>query len=273
MDRLITPNGGMPLELDDLVFIQNAFKGALKGILHEVSKQNAGNLILSGCEVTDLGGGNYSLSEGYVMLGYEVCYVPAVPSVNHVIAAIVLDISYNSVGNDVFFDGISRDTYEIRQGKPYVPSTTLTNPHVTLSDEFRLTTLLPKAMKNKWALIDFVGEKYVFQTSDFKNGATANTSFPPYAIKKNGVVRFYGSVNIPSGISPGTDVLEVPTAFRKGITTVAGLGDVYNCSYGNSIVRFGVGASHLRYLDVAVIGNNNGNGVSLNQIVYDIENI
>lgn len=263
----------MPLELDDLIYIQDAFKDGLKGVLHEVAKQNAGNLILSGCEVSDLGGGNFALSEGYVMLAYEVCRVPAVASVNHAIAAIVLDVSYDPAGNDVFFDSVARDTYEVRQGKPYDPNTPLTNPFVTISDEFRLTTLFPKAMKNKWALVDFIGEKYTFQANDFKNGASANVSFPPYAIKKNGVVRFYGSLNIPSGISPSTDVLEVPTAFRKGLTTTAGLGDVYNCSYGNSIVRFGVGATGLRYLDTAVTGANNGNGVSLNQISYDIDNI
>lgn len=271
MNKLINPNGGMPLELDDLIFIQDSFKDALKGVLHEFTRAEFGNVILSGCEVTNLGGGNYSISSGYVMLGYEVCFVPATTE-NFVISALVLGVNYDPAGNDIFFDGVARDTYEIRTAKPYDPNTSLPSLFLVIQDSKRLTNIMPNIMKDNWALTDFIGEKYIFQPSDFKNGASANVSYPPYAIKKNGVVRFYGQVDIPA-LSPSTDVLAIPTAFRKGISSSGGQGDVYICSYGNSLVRFGAGSTHLRYLDTTVAGSNNGYGVSLNQISYDIDNI
>lgn len=271
MNKLIAQNGGMPLELDDLIFIQDAFKDALKGVLHGFVKAKFGNVILSGCEVSDLGGGNYSLSAGYVMLGYEICYVPAVTT-SFVITALIVDVNYDPAGNDTFFDGVTRDTYEKKTAKPFDNNSSLTNPYLLVSDENRLTHLMPEVMKSNWALTDFIGEKYVFQSSDFKNGASAISYAPPYLIKKNGVVRFYGAIDIPAGIGPRTIVLEIPLLFRKGIDQGA-TASVYLCSRGQGLIRMGLDAGNLLYLDTALVASANGYGVSLNQISYDVDDI
>lgn len=269
MDRLIAHNGGMPLELDDLVFIQKAFKGALKGILHEFARIKNGNIVLSGCEVTGTAA-PYNVSKGFVMMDYEIYYFPAQTSTSPNVI-VEPDISYDPAGNDVFFDGVSRDTYEIRRARVI---TTFTPPaFVIVSNENRLTYLMPLAMKDNWALTDFLGKKYTFQSSDFMNGATANSSYPPYAIKKNGRVTFYGSIDVPSNISPGTNILTLPAQLRKGLSVSGGYADIYLCSHGGSIVRLGVSSVTLKYFDVAATGASIGYGISLNQISYDIDNI
>jgi hypothetical protein len=102
----------MPLHGDDFDFIQSATKDAMKGLIHLFAAPHSGNMILSGCQVS-----GSSVSSGYIVLDYEVCYFAggALPSVVNDGAKYVLSVSYDTAGNDVFADSVARDTYEVRR--------------------------------------------------------------------------------------------------------------------------------------------------------------
>lgn len=109
----------MPLHGDDFRFIDAGLRDAFKGVVHLYAAQNDGNIILSGLEVTQ-SGGQVFVSEGYVCLDYEVRFLPASSlSVSGSTASlnIVADNYYEPNGNDVFEDGVSRDTYAVRRAK------------------------------------------------------------------------------------------------------------------------------------------------------------
>lgn len=274
MNILLTPNGGMPLELDDLNWIQDSYKEAFKGILHEFSRSKFGNIILSGCIVSDLGGGNYSLSEGYAMLGYEVVYVPA-QNVTHVISALILDVSYDVNGSDVFFDGVTRDTYEVRRGKVYDPATTLPSLFLSISDDNRLTNIMENLIVNPNNVVqtDSTGIRHDFAAADMSSGVTINSSSPPYAIKKNGRVVLYGQIVLAPSIQglPLTELFELPTGFRMATGQAQGEGDLYLNPMEDGIMRLGLSSTHVFLWAEIVPPSSTSGKLSLNGIVYDIE--
>lgn len=73
MNKVLSPNGGLPVYLDDLNYEDVATRDAFKGILHEVALQYSGNMILGGCELT-IAGSTVTVAAGYIMIDYEVCY-------------------------------------------------------------------------------------------------------------------------------------------------------------------------------------------------------
>lgn len=76
MNKLLINEGGQPLYLDDLDFMQEAFTETLKGVISAINTY--GNVILSGCEVTLSASGEstiYSWDKGYVAIDGEVFQV------------------------------------------------------------------------------------------------------------------------------------------------------------------------------------------------------
>jgi hypothetical protein len=118
MNKLVTPNGGMPLYGDDLGWIQEAVMGALKGSgeLFAFAAQHSGNCIITGCDIS-FSGGEATITEGFVLLDYEVCHCPPHTVAVDALAAssLKLNVTFDSAGNKVFADAVSRDTYAIRR--------------------------------------------------------------------------------------------------------------------------------------------------------------
>lgn len=106
----------MPLEGDDFRWEQDAIRDALKGILHYYALPTSGHLILSGCAI-GFASGNASITEGYVCINFEVCYVPAhtVPVSSLANSSLKIVETYDPTGLEVFADSVSRDTYAIRR--------------------------------------------------------------------------------------------------------------------------------------------------------------
>lgn len=114
MQRLLTPNGGMPLELDDLNWIQDAYKEAVGGLL----KGYAENCILYGCAPTNTSGTIWDITPGFVLLDSEVRFFAGVVSFNMPTPSqwFFRELNYNDpAGNEIFEDTIARDTYERRE--------------------------------------------------------------------------------------------------------------------------------------------------------------
>lgn len=119
MNRLIIPNGGMPLEGDDFNWMYSGVLEAFKGgALYPFALQSSGNFIIAGCTIS-LSGGNASVTEGFVMLNYEICYCPAhtVAVTSLAASSLKIDETYDATGSEVFADAITRDTYAIRRAK------------------------------------------------------------------------------------------------------------------------------------------------------------
>lgn len=77
MDKLsLTNAGGHPITLDDLAFLYRATEEAMQGLTSFLNVAGNQVTILSGCVITE-GGGNFTHTAGFVMLGNEVFYVPA----------------------------------------------------------------------------------------------------------------------------------------------------------------------------------------------------
>ncbi len=68
-------NGKQPIFLDDIRFNDNAYREAFASILKAIGVDK--NNILHGCELTDNGGGSYSVTKGAVMIQSEVLKVDA----------------------------------------------------------------------------------------------------------------------------------------------------------------------------------------------------
>lgn len=118
MNKLITTqNGGFPLDLDDLRWIDDGIREAFEGL----SKAWTNYYIISGVTVTT-NGGNKECTEGFAVIDGEICYVPAQtvaipsPAADHD-WVIQLKQTFDTDGNETFQNGSSYDTYAIRQGE------------------------------------------------------------------------------------------------------------------------------------------------------------
>jgi hypothetical protein len=119
MNQLIIPDGGMPLEGDDIRWMYQGLLEAMKGgALYPFALQHSGNFIITGCEIS-FAGGNASITEGFVMLNYEICFCPAHTVAVTSLAASSLKVleTYDASGAEVFADSITRDTYAIRRAR------------------------------------------------------------------------------------------------------------------------------------------------------------
>lgn len=149
MRRLVTPNGGMPLELDDLNWIQDAYKEAISGIWKTYVDALSGNCILSGCVPTLVAPSTYDITAGFVLLNNEVRYYPGQTGVSVPTPSqrfFVEDDYYDPAGSDVFEDTVTRDTYQVRNAKlqnfvtpPVVPAV-----RAILQEGFRIEDLVCK---------------------------------------------------------------------------------------------------------------------------------
>lgn len=116
MDKLHIPSGGMPFEGDDLDYINAGIVDAMRANYFHFGQPYSGNFIISGCAIS-FAAGFASVTAGYVMLDWEICYCPAqtVGVTSLAASSLKLGISYDSAGTEVFADSVSRETYQRRR--------------------------------------------------------------------------------------------------------------------------------------------------------------
>lgn len=113
MNRLKTETlGGFPMEADDLTFRDAAFRDAFKGVL---TSFNRTYVKLSGLVVTNVSG-TLSVTAGYVGYNGEVLYVPANSWSYNASAILYINLSIVDANVEVFQDGNSHATEELRTG-------------------------------------------------------------------------------------------------------------------------------------------------------------
>lgn len=120
MDNFKTDyQGGLPFVLDDSRWQDAGYRTAFKGIMSAYGVTDSQAVILSGCART-MNNGNVTISEGYVSIGGEICFVPEHTFQNSGASNMeywVIHSSFSNTGNKTFQDGGNHDTYEIRVGK------------------------------------------------------------------------------------------------------------------------------------------------------------
>lgn len=115
MNKLLTPNGGFPLHGDDFGFIDAAVRDGMKGLLYDLVEPFDGNLILGGCVFAKGSvGSNATVTEGYIMLDYEVLYVPAQSMSVFVGSTFSLYLSSTTSQPRVFANGASQNVWQTR---------------------------------------------------------------------------------------------------------------------------------------------------------------
>lgn len=116
MNKLLFPNGGVPLYGDDFGFLDTANRDALKGILFEVAKVYNGNFILGGCELA-VAGANFTVSSGWLMVDYEVCKFDGgtYPVSGGVTGTFSLSVTSDPGGLKAFANGSSQQTWQVRK--------------------------------------------------------------------------------------------------------------------------------------------------------------
>lgn len=79
MNKMLNPDGGVPLKLTDIAYMQDAFRNALEGLLRGFGK--GGNVRIAGCVVTRLvlttGEVIVNWSSGWLALHGEIFVVPS----------------------------------------------------------------------------------------------------------------------------------------------------------------------------------------------------
>lgn len=272
MNRLVVPNGGMPLEGDDFDWIQNGAAETFKGVFKAIADlatgtgnaNTLGNFIIAGCEVTDIGGGNSSISEGYVFIDGEILYTPAIASISNAQlanAAYIKHIYYDPAGQEVMQNGNTEDTYEVRRAElkvwgaapneatVYINSLIGQNRYLDIltgADVFALRDVVaPTTMVNSWTTV-----------------ANPNTTEPLLITKQ------FGRVNIRGPILAGTlggAAFTLSAGFRPKI------GVEFLCPYGDTgIVKVAIATSG--QVEVyQVIAPGSGSLVPLDGITFTIE--
>ena len=120
MNKLLTNiNGGFPYKLDDLRFLDDAQREALKGLVKALIG-DATFAILVGCEQSEPVQGTWHINEGYIFFNDEIFYAPA-QDINAITAGGYYwqeKITYDSAGDKAFeVDGVVHQTYQIRQAE------------------------------------------------------------------------------------------------------------------------------------------------------------
>lgn len=221
MNKLLFPNGGMPVFLDDLAFVQSAEFDAFKGIIRAVADAYSGNLILGGCVLTEPTSTTATLSEGWVMLGYEIYYVPgntvSKPAGPSYTGEIQPDVYLDAAGNRTFGNGSSQNPWQVRRAK--------LGPYATVSDAYiNMPTVqkLPRAIANT-----IKPEVDTVTLSGFINGWSASTPVPK-AFRQLAMVHLTGTIAGGSiSTTSWTTLVVLPVGYRPAnpVTTIVEIED------------------------------------------------
>jgi hypothetical protein len=213
-----TYNGGFDLKLDDFRWIHSGVLSGFKGLMSTFGVDDQNTIILSGCE-RSLVSSTVSITEGYVSIGGEVCYVaahsypePAVGEYEYW----VINVTFDPTGLKSFEDSSSHETYEIRVGKIAV-SNVVPAGHTVYSDAKTLAECIRIAVNNKnW--ISFSSPN----SDDFYGpGATPSSAVRRYFKDIDGFVHLRGEFYLDDiSVATNTTIGNLPVGFRPFYETV-----------------------------------------------------
>lgn len=245
MNRLAHPDGGMPFQGEDIDWMQDAMLEGIKGISYPFVKKYSGNCILSGCDIS-YSGGSATITEGYVMIDFEVCYCAAQTVAVTSLAASSLKVSssYDPEGLEVFADNVSRDTYEVRIA--------VISDGLNSGAEIILEN--PPRIYAEYDLTPYLQGNWVAQTTDI------------VAIRLGNQIQFKGSVYLGDTNTP---VFTLPTFLRPSQNAYYILPGV-EFSVSSIITKVGSDGSVFPVTDGGQLTFTLGSQLGLDSILYTI---
>lgn len=149
-------NGGFPLVLDDLRWIDASVREAFKGIMSAFNATGSETFILIGC-VRTVDTGVVSISAGYVSIGGEVCAVSAhsyAEPTGGDVEYWSLVTSFDTDGDKEFQDTTVNQTYEIRKAKVLVAASVPADHSAYDSLETIHKYIVDKLPRDSWKLFN-----------------------------------------------------------------------------------------------------------------------
>ncbi|MBI1837797.1 MAG: hypothetical protein HYR91_11100 [Flavobacteriia bacterium] len=151
MNKLITTaNGGFDTFLNDIRFWDEAIRDSFKGLTSPFFQNSYDVRILSGC-VRTISGSIVTISQGYVIYGGEICFVPShsYTLTTGYFELWDLESYFDPAGSKIFKDLTSHETYQIRIAKVF-PSAGLTDGN----QEYSVTERYFDSFQNFLSIID-----------------------------------------------------------------------------------------------------------------------
>lgn len=199
-------NGGMPVNLNDIRFIDDAVRLSFSDLLSALSAGQA--VVLWGCSATPLEPEGHQISEGAIYYQGEIWHV-----YDHVVIYTGTPVwacyfTYDPDGNKTFKDGLQYNTYEVRKAmlcpSGVYPSNTL----------FTISADLVKPV------IDSLLEKSAINPTLLNNTIILSGS-TLMAVKNSGKATLQGQIVNPYIASNEVSVLNLPANFRP-LTKLSG---------------------------------------------------
>jgi len=226
--------GGMPLELDDIEWVDESVREAFYGLISALGITAPGSFKLSGCEVTITpNGGNddYACTEGYICLEGEVYKVDACTvSINPINQMVIFypDIIVDMSKPKTFEDTSTHYCYEIRKAVLKAVTQVAPSPYMDYNAPY-FTEVIRNKIKDLESTWTLVGTDPAFE-SGWSNlgGANEVTAFRKDAFD-NVTIKGVVTSSTPTG-----KIFTLPLDYRPKYTRN------YPCYYGTSIVVISV---------------------------------
>lgn len=207
----------MPFELDDLRWMDDAYRDAFYGLASAFGIDDHESFILSGCAVTITVNGNqdiYECSAGYIYYMGEILKVNnhTVSIANNPSTKMVIfdiDISYDPDGNENFEVGGPFDTYEVRNGILKAVNLVAPNPYMPYNAPTIHQVIVNKiiALGDSWKNVGSVGAQ------PFENNWNNSVGHEVVSYKKDA----FGNVSIKGvahNMSPTSVIFRLPVGYR-----------------------------------------------------------
>lgn len=209
MNKLILQGGGHPLTIEDIQFMQDAWRTGFAAAMSMFTSNIYISFIVSGCEKTPAGAPGYvDIAAGYIFHNNELWSVDAALSVPDADIYLAQDISYQSPTPVTYASGSDFDVKEVRKmlvGNGAVPPGGV------------VYTSLPVL----WQLLQKKGTGW--QEPQYQlgvSGAPGNLQ-PAWRVSASGMVVFRGRISVNMGsIPPGAsqhNVLLLPESYAPAV--------------------------------------------------------
>jgi hypothetical protein len=209
MKKLITNlEGGFPLRLDDLGFIQEAPREALYGLFSAFGITKADSFKLSGCQV-DVSGNTYTCSAGYIVYEGEVLpvYAHSISSMGTV--GFYVKTSWDPQGLKEFKPPAGqKNTYQLRYAELGNIIPTVSQSHMSYNAPTLHQIIKNKilALEESWSPLSLLNDC---------NNVGGNYQDCQYKKDNSGKIHLRGTLNRePYGLRNGLQLLLLPPLYR-----------------------------------------------------------
>lgn len=185
MDRLLTPNGGLPILGNDFGFIQDAQSVGTNAILRPFYDLSQGGMVINGCKLS-LVSGSYHISNGWVMIqgemleftGGDTGITDPADLLDGVVIERYVYESNTPPSSRTMVDNTTKTVWQYRRARLATGSAGV--PTFTVSDNIRLEYLIAVATQGvtdvSVPMLDFENNwgvpQNVFQPRIYKRGKT-----------------------------------------------------------------------------------------------------